>query len=46
MYNIYINNIYICIYIFDSIIMLRFGETKLAKKKFYGAKKTNKNLGC
>ena len=38
MYNIYINNIYICIYIFDSIIMLRFGETKLAKKKILWCK--------
>ena len=31
---------------FDSIIILRFGETKVAKGKFYGAKKTYKNLGC
>ena len=31
---------------FDSIIMLTFGETKVAKEKFYGAKKNNKYLGC
>ena len=24
---------------FDSIIMLRFGETRVAKEKFYGTKK-------
>ena len=30
----------------DSIIMLRFGETKAAKEKFYGASKTYKSLGC
>ena len=30
---------------FDSIIMLRFGETKVAKETFYGAK-NNKYLGC
>ena len=29
---------------FDSIIMLRFGETKVAKEEFYGAKKNN-NFG-
>ena len=26
-------------FVFDSIIMLRFGETKVAKEKFCGAKK-------
>ena len=26
--------------------MLRFDKVKIAKKEFYGAKKTNKNLGC
>ena len=35
---------------FDSIIMLRFGETKVAKEKFYGKKqikkKNNKYLAC
>ena len=25
---------------FDSIVMLRFGETKITKEKFYAAKKT------
>ena len=25
---------------FDSIVMLRFGETTIAKEKFYAAKKT------
>ena len=29
-------------YIFDSIIMLRFGETKVAKEEFYIAKKKKK----
>ena len=27
---------------FDCVIMLRFDETKVAKEKFYGAKKNNK----
>ena len=39
----------IMIIFFDSIIMVRFGETKVAKDKFYGAKKkqkkNNKYLG-
>ena len=26
--------------------MLRFGETNVAKERFYGAKKTNKYSGC
>ena len=26
--------------------MLRFGQTKVAKEKFYGAKKNNKYLEC
>ena len=29
-----------------STIMLRFGETKNAKEKFYATKKTYRNLGC
>ena len=29
-----------------SITMLRFGETKNAKEKFYAAKKIYRNLGC
>ena len=28
--------------IFDSVIMLRFGETKVANEKFYGPKKKKK----
>ena len=28
--------------IFDSMIMLRFGKTKVAKKEFYGAKNKKK----
>ena len=31
---------------FSDFMMFRFGKTKLAKEEFYGAKKTNKNLGC
>ena len=27
---------------FDSMIMLRYGKTKVAKKEFYGAKKKKK----
>ena len=30
----------------DSILMLRFSETKVAKKELYGAKRANKNFGC
>ena len=33
--------------LFDSITMLRFCKTKVAKEEFYGTKrKNNKNLGC
>ena len=32
--------------IFANVIILRLGETKLAKEDFYDAKKNNKNLGC
>ena len=32
-------------FFFDNITMLRFGKTKVAKEKFYGAKR-NKYLGC
>ena len=31
---------------FDSMIMLRYGKTKVVKKEFYGLKKRKKNLGC
>ena len=31
---------------FDVVMMLRFGETKVAKEKIYGAKKSNKNFIC
>ena len=31
---------------FDSIIMPRFGKKNVTKKEFYGAKRTNRNLGC
>ena len=31
---------------FNSITMLRFSKTKVAKEEFYGVKKNNKILGC
>ena len=31
---------------FDSIIMLRFDKTKVAKEEYYGVKQNNENLGC
>ena len=31
---------------FDSIIMLRFGKTKVAKKRILWGKKNQKTLGC
>ena len=31
---------------FDSIIMVKFVKTKVAKEDFYGTKKNNKNLEC
>ena len=33
-------------FFFHSIRMVRFGEIKAAKEKFYAAKKVHKNLGC
>ena len=32
--------------LFYRITMLRFGKTKVAINEFYGAKKSNKTLGC
>ena len=31
---------------FGSIIILRFGQTKVAEEEFYSAKKANKILRC
>ena len=31
---------------FHSIIMLRFGETKVIKEKFYAPQKNYKKMGC
>ena len=32
--------------IFDSVLMLRYGETKVAKEEVYGEEKNNTNLRC